>query len=648
MDPHSPLSFTLFLLLPSVTELLLSLFTLLILHHLRKTFSLFPLYMTMDLFLIVSLIIGIPNFTLASFISGRYVPFRLGTLLLPLMTMALVIYETVGTRELQRLVFGLVVTLVCSITFFIIMIEVLSPEARSTIIDSTQQFTTPTFLKSVLTFTFAHLVIIICIPIIYQAFRNWDMPFYISLFVSLGIIYICRDLDITSVQKMPYTHKVAWMVRLILLGLTSGVICLYLKFMDIHIKDKNSKNSLFDDFIYHFQSAENLQQSLQEWEERYQLLLDHSPEIIIIIDQERNILNANAAAIKTFGPYFLSSKQEKPIIFDEDLKPLPREQIWQDLLNDPDPRAYRFFQHAMLKIDDETYMPIDFNVSIGKIDGEPVAIIIMRDMTEQRKQEKVQQELQEQLIHSQRLESTGVLAGGIAHDFNNLLHSIQGSADALALQSDLTSSQQSMLSNINSATKRASRLTSQLLAFARKGKFHIESIELQALVEQTAQLFQATAKNIKFKVIIEPDLPTISGDATQLQQVLLNLLINARDALSSNTENPRITLRAQAMRESTNEWNQRPEKDLDPKNYVCIKVKDNGCGIDKETQQKIFEPFFTTKEVGKGTGMGLAMAYGCIAHHHGWITLDSAPGAGSEFIITPPIEPPSTSTTVES
>ena len=103
--------------------------------------------------------------------------------------------------------------------------------------------------------------------------------------------------------------------------------------------------------------------------------------------------------------------------------------------------------------------------------------------------------------------------------------------------------------------------------------------------------------------IIEPDLPTISGDATQLQQVLLNLLINARDALSSNTENPRITLRAQAMRESTNEWNQRPEKDLDPKNYVCIKVKDNGCGIDKETQQKIFEPFFTTKEVGKGTGM---------------------------------------------
>ncbi|MBR6074064.1 MAG: hypothetical protein IKP87_02080, partial [Victivallales bacterium] len=115
MDPHSPLSFTLFLLLPSVTELLLSLFTLLVLHHLRKTFSLFPLYMTMDLFLIVSLIIGIPNFTLASFISGRYVPFRLGTLLLPLMTMALVIYETVGTRELQRLVFGLVVTLVTSI-----------------------------------------------------------------------------------------------------------------------------------------------------------------------------------------------------------------------------------------------------------------------------------------------------------------------------------------------------------------------------------------------------------------------------------------------------------------------------------------------------------------------------------------------------
>ncbi|MBO7618963.1 MAG: hypothetical protein J6T06_00520, partial [Victivallales bacterium] len=283
---------------------------------------------------------------------------------------------------------------------------------------------------------------------------------------------------------------------------------------------------------------------------------------------------------------------------------------------------------------------IDFTISVGRVDDAPVFIIIMRDMTEQRKQERLQQELQEQLVHSQRLESIGVLAGGIAHDFNNLLHSIQGSSDALALQGNLTTSQQSLLTNINSATKRASRLTSQLLAFARKGKFHIESIDLQALIEQTAQLFQPTAKNIKFKVIIEPDLPTISGDATQLQQVLLNLLINARDALNSNTENPRITLRAQAMRDMTNEWNQRPDKDLDIKNYICIKIKDNGCGIDEETQKKIFEPFFTTKEVGKGTGMGLAMAYGCILHHHGWITLESTPGVGSEFILSLPIEQP--------
>ncbi len=648
MDPHSLLSLTLVMFLPSVTELLLSLFILLILHHLRRAFSLFPLYMTMDLFLIISLIIGIPNFTLASFISGRYVPFRLGTLLLPLMTMALLIYETIGTRELQRLIFGLVVTLISSITVFVIMIEVLSPDARNAIIDSTQQFSTPVFLKSVFLFTFVHLVIVICIPIIFQAFRNWDMPFHISLFVCLGIIYICRDLDMTSVKSMPYAHHIAWIARLILLLITVGITSLYLKLLDIHIKDKNSKNSLFDDFIYHFQAADAMQQSLQEWEERYQLILDNSPELIIIMDKDRNVLNANATAIKTFGPYFLSSKQTENIIFDEDLKPLPREQIWQELLDDPDPHPFRFFQHVKLKIDDDNYMDIDFNISRGRIDGEPVAIIIIRDMTELRKQERAQQELQEQLVHSQRLESIGVLAGGIAHDFNNLLHSIQGSADALALQSNLTPSQQSLLSNIHSASKRASSLTSQLLAFARKGKFHIESIDLQALIEQTAQLFQTTAKNIKFKVIIEPDLPTISGDATQLQQVLLNLLINARDALSSNTENPRITLRAQAMRESTNEWNQRPEKDLDPKNYVCIKVKDNGCGIDKETQQKIFEPFFTTKEVGKGTGMGLAMAYGCIAHHHGWITLESTVGVGSEFIITLPIEQPSLSTTVAS
>ena len=629
------------LLLPSLTELLISLSLLLLLHYLRRTFSLFPLYMTMALFLIISLVIGIPNFSLASFVSSSYIPFRLGTLLLPMMTMDILIYETIGTREAQKLIFGLIVTLAAAITFFFIMIETLSPEARGMITGhSTQQLTAVLFLKSVAVFTFVHLVIIICIPIIFQAFRNWSMPFSISLFVCLGLIYVCRDLDAASMGKTSPAPQIAWMVRLILMLVSTGVTCLYMKLQNISLKDKPNTNSFFNEFLYNFQSTDRMRKSLEEWEERYQLLLDHSPEIIIIIDQDRNVLNANATAINIFGPYFLSSKQDTNIIFDEELKPLPREQIWQELLNDPNPQAFRFFQHAKLKLPDDTYMDIDFTVSIGRIDDAPVCILIMRDMTEQRKQERLQQELQEQLVHSQRLESIGVLAGGIAHDFNNLLHSIQGSSDALALQGNLTTSQQSLLTNINSATKRASRLTSQLLAFARKGKFHIESIDLQALVEQTAQLFQPTAKNIKFKVIIEPDLPTISGDATQLQQVLLNLLINARDALNSNTENPRITLRAQAMRDMTNEWNQRPNKDLDIKNYVCIKVKDNGCGIDEETQKKIFEPFFTTKEVGKGTGMGLAMAYGCILHHHGWITLESTPGVGSEFIICLPIEQP--------
>ena len=629
------------LLLPSLTELLISLSLLLLLHYLRRTFSLFPLYMTMALFLIISLVIGIPNFSLASFVSSSYIPFRLGTLLLPMMTMDILIYETIGTREAQKLIFGLIVTLAAAITCFFIMIEVLSPEARSMITGhSTKYLTAVLFLKSVAVFTFVHLVIIICIPIIFQAFRNWGMPFSVTLFVCLGLIYVCRDLDTTSVDKASSARQIAWVVRLILMLVSTGVTCLYLKLQNISLKNKPNTTSFFDEFLYNFQSTDRMRKSLEEWEERYQLLLDHSPEIIIIIDQNRNILNANATAINIFGPYFLSSKQDTNIIFDEELKPLPREQIQNELLNDPNPQAFRFFQHAKLKLPDDTYMDIDFTISIGRVDDAPVFIIIMRDMTEQRKQERLQQELQEQLVHSQRLESIGVLAGGIAHDFNNLLHSIQGSSDALALQGNLTTSQQSLLTNINSATKRASRLTSQLLAFARKGKFHIESIDLQALIEQTAQLFQPTAKNIKFKVIIEPDLPTISGDATQLQQVLLNLLINARDALNSNTENPRITLRAQAMRDMTNEWNQRPDKDLEIKNYVCIKVKDNGCGIDEETQKKIFEPFFTTKEVGKGTGMGLAMAYGCITHHHGWITLESTPGVGSEFILCLPIEQP--------
>ena len=380
------------LLLPSLTELLISLSLLLLLHYLRRTFSLFPLYMTMALFLIISLIIGIPNFSLASFVSGSYIPFRLGTLLLPMLTMDILIYETIGTREAQKLIFGLIVTLAAAITCFFIMIEVLSPEARSMITGhSTQYLTAVLFLKSVAVFTFVHLVIIICIPIIFQAFRNWSMPFSVSLFVCLGLIYVCRDLDTASVENTSSARQIAWMVRLILMLVSTGMTCLYLKLQNISLKDKPNTTSFFDEFVYNFQSTDRMRKSLEEWEERYQLLLDHSPEIIIIIDQNRNILNANATAINVFGPYFLSSKQDTNIIFDEELKPLPREQIKDELLNDPNPQAFRFFQHAKLKLPDDTYMDIDFTISIGRVDDAPVFIIIMRDMTEQRKQERLQQ-----------------------------------------------------------------------------------------------------------------------------------------------------------------------------------------------------------------------------------------------------------------
>ena len=629
------------LIIPSLLELTPSMCLLLLLHYLRSIFSPIPLYMTMALFLIFSIIIGIPNFTLTSFVSGDYTPFRLGTLLLPMMAMILIIYETVGTQEAQKLIFGLSVTLASTMAVFFIIFKFLSPEARNAIIASEDaQLFSVAFVQSAIMFTLVHFVIISCIPITFQAFRNWGVSFPTSLFIGLGIIYLCRDLDMASIHNSNYSVVIAWLLRSILMLVTTVVTYLYLKLQKIPIKDKPNTNSFFDEFLYHFQSKERMRKSLEEWEERYQLILDHSPEIIIIIDKDRNVLNANASAINLFGSDYLASQHNDPIIFDENLKPLPREQIWKQLTDARDSHASLYFQRVKLKKGDNDYMDIDFTISMGHIADDPVAILIMRDMTEQRKQERTQQELQEQLVHSQRLESIGVLAGGIAHDFNNLLHSIQGSADSLALQSDLTSQQQSMLNNINAATKRASTLTSQMLAFARKGKFHVESIDLQALVEQTAQLFQTTAKGIKFKVIIEPNLPLINGDITQLQQVLLNLLINARDALNVNKENPKITLRAEAMRETSYEWTRRPDKNLSPKNYVSIKVKDNGSGIDKETQEKIFEPFFTTKEVGKGTGMGLAMTYGCITHHHGWISLISEPGQGSEFIITLPIEQP--------
>lgn len=279
-------------------------------------------------------------------------------------------------------------------------------------------------------------------------------------------------------------------------------------------------------------------------------------------------------------------------------------------------------------------MLFDANISPANLNEAPVAVVIARDVTARERLELERERLQEQLMHSQRMESVGQLAGGVAHDFNNLLHSIQGSLEALEKHRGLSEAHLGLLGNIGEATSRASSLTSQLLGFARRGKYFSQKLDIVSVMDRSRLLFEPVAvKGMTFKMIVAPTPMHITGDSTQLQQVFLNLLLNARDAVQEKGRKGKIVFRAEPAADYTAGWQYRPDPATTPEQVICIRIKDNGVGISPETKSQIFDPFFTTKGVGKGTGMGLAMAYGCIGNHNGWIHVESTLGTGAEFFI---------------
>jgi signal transduction histidine kinase/CheY-like chemotaxis protein len=238
--------------------------------------------------------------------------------------------------------------------------------------------------------------------------------------------------------------------------------------------------------------------------------------------------------------------------------------------------------------------------------------------------------VEDQLLQSQKMESIGHLAGGVAHDFNNLLGSLVANLGFLrGLDRTVTignTDVQECLEEMMQATHRAAELTRQLLGFARRGAPELRPVEVRKLVEDTKLLTSRTfPRDIQLEVTLEPEL-YVSGDANQLHQVLMNLLINARDAMPKGG---RITLAAGSIDLSEEELVTLPG--LMPGSYGLISVTDTGSGMDERTRRRAFEPFFTTKPRGEGTGMGLAIVYGIVRNHGGHIEVQSEVGKGSSF-----------------
>ena len=247
---------------------------------------------------------------------------------------------------------------------------------------------------------------------------------------------------------------------------------------------------------------------------------------------------------------------------------------------------------------------------------------IARDITEQKK-------LEEQVLQAQKMESIGNLAGGIAHDFNNLLVGILGYASYVKKKLTPGDPLYASVNHIERSAEQASELTRQLLGFARRGKYQPQKIHCNHLIQTLLRLLRRTIdKRISLEVALEPQLEWIEGDESQLQQTLMNVCLNARDAMPAGGLLKIITKNV-----SVGERESVSRSGLIEERYVSITVTDTGIGMEPGTQARIFEPFFTTKEPGRGTGLGLAMVYGIIQNHGGHIEVKSQPGQGTSLTL---------------
>jgi PAS domain S-box-containing protein len=253
-------------------------------------------------------------------------------------------------------------------------------------------------------------------------------------------------------------------------------------------------------------------------------------------------------------------------------------------------------------------------------------VVNIRDVTDRHN-------LQSRLEHAQRLEAIGQLAGGVAHDFNNILTAISGNAELAIADLNNPSAAAESLSEIRTAAARASALTRQLLAFSRKQVLRAERVDVNAVIHGCGKMLaRLIGEDIRLKLTLAPDLPAILADPVQLEQVLVNLVVNARDAMPAGGSVRIETDTVVVSAEDAREW-----PGLVPDRYVKIAVQDNGTGMDEATRVRVFEPFFTTKPAGQGTGLGLSTVYGIVKQSGGYVYVTSAPSVGSTFTMYFPL-----------
>ena len=362
----------------------------------------------------------------------------------------------------------------------------------------------------------------------------------------------------------------------------------------------------------------NLYEKSKRAEALYRSLLDSSADAIITYDLEGKAQFVSPAFTHIFGwtfgeieggriPFMPESEREQTMAIIHDLV------------------EYGKACHAFrTKRSTKDGRLLDVSISASRYDdheGNPSGLlVILRDISDKKR-------LEAQLQHAQRMESIGTLAGGVAHDFNNLLMAVQGNASLILLNKDSDHPDYKKIKNIEKQVQRGASLTKQLLGFARGGKYEVTPTNLNEIIRASTKMFARTKKELSINSKYQEKIWAVEADQGQIEQVLLNLFVNAWQAMSGGgdlfVETENLVISADDVK----------SLEIKPGRYVKISVSDTGVGMDASIRERIFDPFFSTREVGKGTGLGLASSYGIIRNHGGIIDVKSEKGKGSTFDI---------------
>lgn len=346
-------------------------------------------------------------------------------------------------------------------------------------------------------------------------------------------------------------------------------------------------------------------------------LFENANDGIVIMDRNGIILDVNQKACEIHG-------FDRNALIGVNIELLEREEnkhVFRERIN-------RILNGESLLFETQHYRKDGSKVSLEvsaktvEVEGNLLIQAFHRDITEKKT-------LQEHLFQSQKMDSIGTLAGGIAHDFNNILTVILGHVELIHTDGELDEKSIKRLNVIEDASRKAGDMISKLLGFARRSNYEILPFDLNNVIEDTVKLLERVIeKRISINLELDKSIPLIEGDINQIEQVVMNLIVNARDAITGKGF---ISIRTSSIVVEKGVYG--IPAYIRPREYVLLRISDTGCGIPADIINKIFEPFFTTKERGKGTGLGLSMVYGIIKEHRGYITVESKINEGSIFDI---------------